>query len=97
MDFQRQQALYSSKELADVGERFSNEEPGPVDIIDGAERFAIDYIIKERIVKGCKEVLVKWGGYSVPTWILEDDVPIEIRRKLWEVGKKAQLNQLQFQ
>jgi hypothetical protein len=43
-------------------------------------------------MKGCTEVLVKWGGYSVPTWILEDDVPIEIRRKLWEVGKKVQLN-----
>ena len=91
----RQQALYSSRELVAVGERFSNDEPGPVDVVDGAERFY--YIVKERLVKGCKEVLVKCLGYNVPTWILETDVPIEIRRKLWEVGKKAQLNQLQFQ
>ena len=42
-----------------MGERFSNGEPGPVDIIDGAERFAIEYIVKERLVKGCKEDLVK--------------------------------------
>ena len=68
-----------------------------MDIIEGAERVAMEYIIKERLVKGCKEVLVKWGGYSVPTWILDTDVPIAIRRKLWEVGKKAQINQLQFQ
>ena len=93
----RQQELYSASELAAVGERFSNGEPGPIDVVEGIERFAIDYILKERVFKSRREVLVKWGGYSDPTWILEADVPVEIRRKLWEIGKKAQLNQLQGQ
>jgi len=86
----RQQELYSTSELAAVGERFNNGEPGPIDIVDGVERFAIEYILKDRVVKSRRELLVKWAGYSDPTWILESDVPVEIRRKLWELGKKAQ-------
>lgn len=88
----RQKKLYGASELAAVGERFNNGEPGPIDIVDGVERFAIEHILKERVVKSRREVLVKWGGYSVPTWILESDVPVEIRRKLWESGKKAHLH-----
>jgi len=86
----RQQELYSTGELAAVGLRFNNGEPGLIDIVDGVERFAIEYILKERVVKSRREFLVKWAGYSDPTWILESDVPVEIRRKLWELGKKAQ-------
>ena len=58
----RQQELYSASELAAVGDRFNNGEPGPIDIVEGIERFAIEYILKERVVKSRKEVLVKWGG-----------------------------------
>ena len=93
----RQQTLYSMSELSEVADRFSNGEPGPVDIVNGVERFAVEYIVKEKVVKGRKEVLVKWSEYSVPTWILESDVPVEIIKQLWQGGKKAHSSYSQFQ
>ena len=42
-------------------------EPGPVDFVDDA----VEYILKDGMVKRQKEVLIKWVGYSTPSWILE--------------------------
>ena len=86
----RQKELYSATELEAAAIRLSNVEPGPVDFVEGAASFAVEYILKERIVKRQKEVLVKWVGYSTPSWILETDVPVEIRSKLWSNGQKFQ-------
>ena len=82
----RQRELYSASELRNVADRFNNNEPGPVAIVDGQEHFAVEYIISDRVVKAKKELLVKWVGYKDPSWILESDVPVEIRAMLWKAG-----------
>jgi len=74
----------------EVSERFNNGEPGPVAVVDGHEQFAVEYISAERMKKTRKELLVKWVGYKELTWILEDDVPVEIRAALWTEGLKYQ-------
>ena len=48
----------------------------------------MEAILKSRTVKGRCEVLVKWDGFESPSWVLESDVPIEIRKKLWSLGSK---------
>ena len=86
----RQLDLYSPRDLLEVSERFNNGEPGPVAVVDGQEQFAVEYIAAERMKKTRKELLVKWVGYKEPTWILEEDVPAEIRAALWKEGLKYQ-------
>ena len=55
-------------------------------ITNGQEHFAVEYIITDRVLKSRKELLVKWVGYKDPSWILEADVPVEIRAMLWKAG-----------
>ena len=69
-----------------MADRFNNNEPGPVSIVDGQEHFAVKYIISDRVLKLKKELLVKWVGFKDPSWILESDVPVEIRTMLWKAG-----------
>ena len=78
--------MYGSKELVAVAERFKNNEPGPLTAVVGQEQYAIEAILAERIMKSRKEFLVKWVGYKDPSWILETDVPREIRPTLWKAG-----------
>ena len=67
---------------------FNCGEPGPISIVDGHENYAVEYIMAERLVKTRREVLVKWVGFKDPSWILEADVPVEIRATLWKAGRK---------
>ena len=48
----------------------------------------MEAILESRIVKGRCELLVNWDGYESPSWVLEVDVPVEIRKKLWSLGTK---------
>ena len=73
-----------------MADRVSNGEPGPLSVVDGQEHYAVEFILAERMKKNKKELLVKWVGYKEPTWILEDDVPVEIRAALWKAGLKYQ-------
>ena len=84
----RQKSLYDERELAGVDTRFANVQPGPVDFAGGEALYAVEAIFKSRIVKGRSEVLVKWDGFEAPSWVLESDVPVEIRKKLWSLGSK---------
>ena len=79
----RQQQLYGAKELVVVADRFSNGELGPIAVGMGQE---CEAILADRTMKLRKEVLVKWVGYKEPSWILETDVPVEIRATLWKAG-----------
>jgi hypothetical protein len=83
----RQRELYSASDLLNAVDRFNHSEPGPVAIVDGQEHFAVEYIISDRTFKSRKELLVKWVGYKDPSWILEADVPVEIRTTLWKAGR----------
>ena len=80
--------MYDVRELTGVTERFANVQPGPVDFVGGEALYAVEAILKSRMVKGRCEVLVKWDGFESPSWVLESDVPIEIRKKLWNLGSK---------
>ena len=82
----RQQQLYGPKVLVEVAERFRNGEPGPLSVGGGQEQYAVEAILSERSKKLGKEFLVKWAGYKEPSWILEADVPVEIRALLWKAG-----------
>ena len=62
--------------------------PGPVDFVKGEALYAVEAISESRAVKGRCELLVKWDGYVSPSWVLELDVPIEIRKKLWSLSSK---------
>ncbi len=50
------------------------------------EQYAVEAILAERSTKLRKELLVKWVGYKDPSWILEADIPVEIRATLWKAG-----------
>ena len=80
--------MYDERELAGVAARFANAQPGPVDFVDGEALYAVEAILGGRVVKGRREVLVKWDGFESPSWVLESDVPVEIRKKLWKLGSK---------
>ena len=80
--------MYDEHELAGVASRFANVQPGPVDFAGGEALYAVEAIFKSRIVKDRSEVLVKWDGFESPSWVLESDVPVEIRKKLWNLGSK---------
>ena len=86
----RQKSMYSESELLRVGERFTNVQPGPVDFVNGEALYAVDAILESKVVKGRCELLVKWDGFESPSWVLESDVPVEIRKKLWSLGAKYQ-------
>ena len=77
-----------SKELVEVAERFRNGEPGPLTVGVGQEQYAVEAILAERSRKTGKEFLVKWIGYKDSSWILEADVPVEIRALLWKAGSE---------
>ena len=84
----RQKNMYDERELTGVTTRFANVQPGPVDFVEGEALYAVEAILESRVVKGRCELLVKWDGYVSPSWVLEADVPIEIRKKLWSLGSK---------
>ena len=84
----RQKSLYSERELLGVRERFANVQPGTVDFVDGVALYAVEAILESKIVKGRCELLVKWDGFESPSWVLESDVPVEIRKRLWSLGAK---------
>ena len=84
----RQKSMYDESELARVTARFANVQPGPVDFVDVEALYAVEAILESRVVKGRCEVLVKWDGFESPSWVLETDVPVEIRKKLWRLGNK---------
>ena len=84
----RQKSLYDERDLNGVTSRFANVQPGPVDIVEGEALYAEEAILKSRVAKGRCELLVKWDGYESPSWVLEVDVPVEIRKKLWSLGSK---------
>ena len=76
----RQQQLYGSKDLVEVADRLKNNEPGPLSV--GVDH-AVEAILAKRTTKLRKELLV---NYKDPSWILEADVPREIRATLWKAG-----------
>jgi hypothetical protein len=80
--------MYSESELLGVRERFANVQPGPVDFVDGEALYAVEAILESKVVKGRCELLVKWDGFERPSWVLEADVPVEIRKRLWSLGAK---------
>ena len=84
----RQKSMYDERELSGVSKRFANVQPGPVNFVEGEALYAVEAILESRIVKGRCELLVKWDGYESPSWVLEVDVPVEIRKKLWSLGTK---------
>ena len=84
----RQKSMYDERELIEVTTRFANVQPGPVDFVEGEALYAVEAILKSRVVKGRCELLLKWDGYESPSWVSEVDVPIEIRKKLWSLGSK---------
>ncbi len=86
----RQKSMYSESELLRVSERFANVQPGPVDFVNGEALYAVEAILESKVVKGRCELLVKWDGFESPSWVLESDVPVEIRKKLWSLGAKYQ-------
>ena len=84
----RQKSLYDDRELTKASNRFANVQPGPVDIVEGEALYAVEAILGARSKKGKSEVLVKWAGFELPSWVLETDVPVEIRKNLWKAGDK---------
>ena len=50
--------------------------------------YAVEAILESKVVKGQCELLVKWDGFELPSWVLETDVPVEIRKRLWNLGAK---------
>ena len=42
--------------------------PSPVTDLDGHERFIVECILSDRMDRGKRQYLVKWVGYSDPTW-----------------------------
>ena len=80
--------MYDERELTGVTARFANVQPGPVYFVEGEALYAVEAILESRVVKGRCELLVKWDGFESPSWVLETDIPIEIRKKLWSLGSK---------
>ena len=42
--------------------------PAPIVDLDGHERYVVESILDQRVLKGVQEYLVKWLGYKQPTW-----------------------------